>query len=80
MIVCLCHVVTDRAVRASIDGGARTVVEVERACGAGAGCGMCRPALAQMIEERACENACPDCPRRAEAVRSPYLEASGEAA
>ena len=80
MIVCLCRVVTDRTVRTAVDGGARSVAEVERACGAGSGCGVCRPALAALIEERVCEHACPDCPRKREPVRSPYLEAPGEAA
>jgi len=80
MIVCLCRVVTDRTVRTVVDGGARTLGEVQSACGAGTGCGACRGAVAQLIEERLCENACPDCPRRKEPVMSPYLQASGEAA
>ena len=79
MIICLCRAVTDRVVQASMDGGAQTVAEVERACGAGAGCGMCRSTVAQMIDERACQKAGPDGPGRGEAILSLFLKPSGEA-
>ena len=70
---------SERTVRAAIHGGARSVAEVERACGAGSGCGACRPDVASLIEaERGV--ACPDCPARTGGVLSPYLAASGEAA
>lgn len=48
MIVCLCANVSERKLDATIAGGATTLKEVERRCGAGAGCGTCRP----MIRER----------------------------
>jgi len=41
MIVCHCQVVSDRAVAASIDDGARTLAEACRATGAGQSCGSC---------------------------------------
>ena len=41
MIVCHCHVVNDRAVRAVVESGARTLSEVCRATGAGRDCGAC---------------------------------------
>lgn len=41
MIICHCEVVSDEAVSAAIDGGARTVAGVCQATGAGQGCGGC---------------------------------------
>jgi bacterioferritin-associated ferredoxin len=50
MIVCHCFRVSDREIRQCAQEGARTVCEVGRECGAGAGCGGCRPAIAQILE------------------------------
>ena len=50
MIVCHCFRVSDREIRQCAQEGARTVCEVGRECGAGAGCGGCRPAIAQIID------------------------------
>jgi bacterioferritin-associated ferredoxin len=47
--VCLCQGVTDRKVRKAIGHGATTVEEVGRACGAGTGCGGCRPEIEAML-------------------------------
>ncbi len=52
MLVCLCHPISDRALKAVIDEGARTVRDVAMTCRAGAGCGACKRAIAQMIQER----------------------------
>lgn len=41
MILCVCRAVREREVEAVIAGGARTVREVGRACGAGVDCGAC---------------------------------------
>ncbi|MFI5697406.1 bacterioferritin-associated ferredoxin [Kribbella sp. NPDC051586] len=41
MIVCHCEVVSDRDVRRSIDGGARTLAQVCGVTGAGRNCGGC---------------------------------------
>jgi bacterioferritin-associated ferredoxin len=41
MIVCHCHVVNDRAIRESVDAGARTLADVCRATGAAKNCGAC---------------------------------------
>lgn len=41
MIVCHCHVVSDRDIRAAADAGARTVAQAARACKAGTDCGGC---------------------------------------
>ncbi len=81
MIVCLCRVVTDRTVRESIRGGARTVEEVGASCRAGTSCGACRPMIASMIHEETCAGECERCPERQRlGITSPYLASSGKAA
>ena len=52
MYVCVCRAVTDKQVERVIDGGAASVEEVTRACGAGGDCGGCRGRIGDMIEER----------------------------
>jgi len=49
--VCLCRAVTDRKVRKSIRRGARTVEDIGVACGAGTGCGGCRPELEALLRD-----------------------------
>jgi bacterioferritin-associated ferredoxin len=49
MIVCHCHGVTDREIRASVQGGARTCEDVADACGASSGCGGCASLVAEII-------------------------------
>jgi bacterioferritin-associated ferredoxin len=49
MIVCHCHGVTDREIRASVQGGARTCEDVADSCGASAGCGGCASLVAEII-------------------------------
>ena len=51
MIVCHCHYVSDREIRQCAKSGACSVSEVGRACGAGTGCGGCRPEIANIISE-----------------------------
>jgi bacterioferritin-associated ferredoxin len=50
MYVCQCRAVTDRAVRAAIDRGARTIEDLARCSSAGSRCGGCWPALAELLE------------------------------
>ena len=50
MIVCHCHRVCDRTIRAAVKAGADTEEAVAHACGAGTGCGRCRPALSALID------------------------------
>jgi bacterioferritin-associated ferredoxin len=50
VILCLCRGVSDHAVDAVISAGARTVEDIERACGAGGDCGACGQALACLVE------------------------------
>lgn len=49
MIVCHCHGVTDREIRASVHCGARTCADVADTCGAGSGCGGCREVVAEIL-------------------------------
>jgi bacterioferritin-associated ferredoxin len=51
MIVCHCHVVTDREIRRAVRGGAHSPRRVARACSAGATCGGCVPAIEGIIRE-----------------------------
>ena len=49
MIVCLCANVSERELIATIAAGATTVKEVGRRCGAGAGCGACKPLVRECL-------------------------------
>lgn len=51
MIVCLCKVTTDRDVATAVDNGARSVEDIGRVCGAGTGCGACKTAIAELIDQ-----------------------------
>jgi len=48
--ICLCRVVTRKAIEAIIQSGARTVDEVARRSGAGTECGKCRRNISKLIE------------------------------
>jgi bacterioferritin-associated ferredoxin len=68
MIVCLCRNVSDRAIRAAVETGARSADEVARATCAGTSCGCCRPAVEAILRSHAapCREApCAGCPRAA---------------
>jgi len=49
LLVCHCHEVGDKTVRKCIREGARTVAEIGAACGAGTGCGGCRPTIQELV-------------------------------
>lgn len=51
MIVCHCHRVCDRTIRAAVQRGACSEEAVGDACGAGTMCGGCLPAVTEIIEE-----------------------------
>ncbi len=68
MIVCICRRVSDKSIRAAIDGGAQCLDDVKAACRAGTGCGACHPVIEEMLAEQA------DCPRLHLKVVSPYLQ------
>jgi len=50
MIVCHCFCISDREIRSCARAGARDLSEVGRACGAGTGCGGCRPEISSILE------------------------------
>ena len=72
MIICLCHAVRDRDLDAAIAGGAASVAEAGRACGAGTGCGACIPDVEDRLTR---SGGCGDCPRSLASVRSRLTEA-----
>ena len=47
--MCLCANVSERELVATIAAGATTVKEVGRRCGAGAGCGACKPLIRECL-------------------------------
>jgi bacterioferritin-associated ferredoxin len=57
MIVCHCFCVSDREIRGCAREGACSVSEVGRSCGAGTGCGGCRPEIASILEREQGESA-----------------------
>ena len=52
MLLCSCHAVSERTIRAAIASGAQTAEEIAERCGAGAKCGGCWPALYDLLGER----------------------------
>jgi bacterioferritin-associated ferredoxin len=53
MIVCLCHGVSDRTIKALVADGAGSVREVGRRCRAGTSCGACRASIAELVADAA---------------------------
>ena len=51
MIVCCCRAVSDRAIRAARDAGARTLEAVGAATGAGTCCGACHGEIGRILAE-----------------------------
>lgn len=51
MIVCCCRAVSDRAIRAARDAGARTLEAVGAATGAGTCCGACHDTIGRILAE-----------------------------
>ena len=51
MYVCLCHAVTDRAVRAAARAGKCTAEDVCKRTYAGASCGTCRTDVERVVAE-----------------------------
>jgi bacterioferritin-associated ferredoxin len=52
VLLCHCRGVSDRVIDCAIACGARTLEDVAAACGAGARCGGCVPAIDQLLEAR----------------------------
>jgi NAD(P)H-nitrite reductase large subunit len=51
VIVCHCRAVSDRAIRASIQGGASTLDAVREATGASECCGGCEPVVTALLSQ-----------------------------
>ena len=51
MIVCHCFCVSDREIRSCAREGASDLADIGRACGAGTGCGGCRPEIANIVDD-----------------------------
>ena len=49
MVVCHCHAVNDKAIRAEIEAGALDADSLAARCGAGSRCGNCRPVLEAIL-------------------------------
>jgi len=52
MILCICHGISDREVRALIDQGAATVRDISSQCKAGTDCGACVRDLRKMTRRK----------------------------
>ena len=50
MYVCLCNGITERAVRAAGDAGARTLADLQALTGVAAACGSCADVAMQVLE------------------------------
>jgi bacterioferritin-associated ferredoxin len=74
VIVCICRAVSDRAIRAARDGGARSVEAIGVATGAGTCCGCCRGSIARILAEPrpvpACEVSRADAPSETVPLRA----------
>jgi bacterioferritin-associated ferredoxin len=54
MIVCVCHGVSDRTIKAAIKNGASSVEDLSANLGVGTCCGCCRETCSDMLAEAAC--------------------------
>jgi bacterioferritin-associated ferredoxin len=69
MVLCICRAVTDRDLEGLVRSGARSLADVETACGAGGDCGACINALAERLKSKSPPTfpaRCSDCPRALE--------------
>jgi bacterioferritin-associated ferredoxin len=51
MLVCHCHAICDKVIRATVRGGATTLDSVGELCGAGTGCGGCAEHIEALVEQ-----------------------------
>ena len=59
MYVCICHGITDRAIRQAADDGVREVSELTMRTGAGSNCGSCLELAAEILSAARAERALP---------------------
>lgn len=71
MIVCLCRNVSEAALQARLEAGARTADDLARETGAGTDCGCCRETVEELVRARApCSwPPCAGCPNAANGAR-----------
>ena len=63
MYICICNAVTDRQIRAAVAAGATSIDDLSMQLGVGAGCGCCREAAQEVLDD-ACRGNCATCVRR----------------
>jgi len=51
MYICLCNAITEREIRCCVEEGARTMRDLESCLGVGAGCGKCKPAAREILND-----------------------------
>lgn len=51
MYICICHGVTDKAIREAADAGARDLAELSAMTGCAGSCGCCAELAMQIMEE-----------------------------
>ena len=51
MYICICNGITEREIRACAEEGARSVRDLEKCLGVGAGCGQCKKAAKELLNE-----------------------------
>lgn len=51
MYVCVCHAVTDRAIREAVDGGATCLYDVQCRLAVASCCGRCEDTARQVVDE-----------------------------
>jgi len=51
MYVCICHGITDRQIRETLDRGAASLTEVQMQVPVGGCCGRCLPTAQEVIDE-----------------------------
>jgi bacterioferritin-associated ferredoxin len=52
MYICICNGITDRDIKAHAQNPDCTLADLECTLGLGAGCGRCKPAAAEVLNER----------------------------
>jgi len=58
MYICICNGISEREIRARAEEGLRTLAELESCLGVGAGCGRCRHAASEVLNESRADARC----------------------
>ncbi len=57
MIVCICHNVSDKAIRAAVDAGATSLAEIRAQLNVGSCCGKCNAYAKTVVRDQVEDNA-----------------------